>query len=271
MSRPLTHIGIRAYSQVFWVLNVQGSCTNERTKFIRTSHSGKACGRLALMMLAAVMSIVMAAPVNAAPSAAPLFPGDQVFVVHSDATVSTCTVGPYVSFTGNDGSSRYGAVTAGHCGDDGDDVYRVRSDGSRELISKIFGAVNDKTSLDYALLPLDRAYISQGGPYTPHGVMLTQELAAASFRGSNVSVCAAGITTGTRCGPLVEVVGGRIHARFPSDHGDSGGPVWVNTANGTEVVGILRGNLLADPSVSVIIPIGVPLNAYGVKLVVAAR
>ena len=238
---------------------------------MRTSHSGKAYGRLALMMLAAVMSIVTASPVNAAPSTTPLFPGDQVFVVHSDATVSTCTVGPYVSFAGNDGATRYGAVTAGHCGNDGDDVYRVRSDGSREMVSKIFGAVNDKTSLDYALLPLNRAYVSQGGPYTPNGVMLTQELAAASFRGTDVSVCAAGIATGTRCGPLVEVVGGRIHAKFPSDHGDSGGPVWVNTANGTEVVGILRGNLLADPSVSVIIPIGVPLNAYGVKLVVAAR
>lgn len=236
-----------------------------------TSRSEKAAGRLALMVLVAVMSIVAVAPANASPAyTAPLFPGDQVFVVHSDASISTCTVGPYVSFTGNDGATRYGAVTAGHCGEDGDDVYRVRSDGSREMVSKIFGSVNDKTSRDYALLPLNRAFVSQGGPYTPNGVVLTQELAAASFQGMDVSLCAAGVTTGTRCGPLTEVVGGRIHARFPSDHGDSGGPVWVRTANGTEVVGILRGNLLADPSVSVIIPIGVPLNAYGVKLLVAS-
>lgn len=237
---------------------------------MRTSRGGKALGRLALMMVAAVMSIVAAAPANAAPTV-PLLPGDQVFVVHRDASVSTCTVGPYVSFPGNDGTTRYGAVTAGHCGDDGDDVYRVRGDGSREMVSRIFGAVNDKTNRDYALLPLNRAFVSQGGPYTPRGVVLTQELAAASFQGMNVSLCAAGVTTGTRCGPLTEVVGGRIHAKFPSDHGDSGGPVWVNTENGTEVVGILRGNLLADPSVSVIIPIGAPLNEYGVKLVVAAR
>ena len=237
---------------------------------MRTSHSGKALSRLALTALAAVMSVLAAAPANAAPTD-PLHPGDQVFVVHADDSVSTCTVGPYVSFPGSDGDTRYGAVTAGHCGDNGDNVYRRRGDGSRELVSQIYGAINDKTSLDYALLPLNRAFVSQGGPYTPSGVMLTQELAAAAFQGVDVSLCASGITTGTRCGPLVEVIGGRIHARFPSDHGDSGGPVWVNTANGAEVVGILRGNLLADPSVSVVIPIGVPLNAYGVKLVVAGR
>jgi len=224
----------------------------------------------AMTAVMTAVSLVSVGVASADPDVQPVLPGDEVFVVHEDQTVSTCTVGPYVSYMGKDGDKRFGAVTAGHCGDNGDEVYRERdADGFREHISTVFGAVNDKTNHDYALLPLDRSFInpSTGSPYTPQGIAMVQELAAASLTGQEVSICAAGITTGVRCGPLVEVVGGRIHARFPSDHGDSGGPVWVNTAHGTEVVGILRGNLLADPSVSVVIPIGVPLVAYEARLV----
>lgn len=236
---------------------------------MRTTRTKAALTRFAILLVAAASVALGAAPVSAAAPVVPVLPGDQVLVVHDDASISTCTVGPYVSFDGKDGNRRYGAVTAGHCGANGDIVFRETRDGGRERISAIYGAVNDQTTNDSALLPLDRAYVNPGGPYTPTGVMLVQELASVAYQGASMSLCAAGATTGTRCGPLVEVVGGRIHARFPSDHGDSGGPVWANTRNGAEIVGILRGNLIADPSVSVIIPIAAPLTTYAAKLVIA--
>ncbi len=228
--------------------------------------------RVTTAALVAAFVSVMGAQVATADPVPPVLPGSKVHVVHADATASTCTVGPYVSYRSPAGEKLYAAITAGHCGDNGDAVYRVRGDGSREHISNIFGAVNDRTSNDYALLPLNTSYVNPkaGVPYTPQGIILVQELAAASVQGVPVSLCSYGVSTGDRCGPLVEVVGGRIHAKFPSSHGDSGGPVWANTANGEEVVGILRGNLIADPSVSVIIPIGVPLTAYTASLVVVA-
>lgn len=228
---------------------------------------------VALSVALAVGSLVPAVAASASPND-DITPGSRIIIGHGDGSLSTCTVGPYVSFGYGD-EKRYGALTAGHCGDAGDIVYRETSDGQREHISNLFAPVNTTdptgTRRDYSLLPLDRAYVNPSieGVYPPRGVVLVRELSAAYQQGTPVTLCAAGITTGMRCGPLVEVdATGHIGARFPSDHGDSGGPVWAKTSDGIRMVGLLRGNLIRDPSISVVVPIDMPLLAYDAKLVI---
>lgn len=221
-----------------------------------------------------VVSMLLAPSSPAAPVSG-IAPGSRVIIGHQDGSLSTCTVGPYVSF-GDSDDKRYGALTAGHCGQAGDVVLRETADGRREHVSNLFAPVNSTdaagTRQDYTLMPLNTAYVNPNieGKLAPRGVVVMRELLAAHLSGAPVTLCASGITTGTRCGPLVEVeANGHIGARFPSEHGDSGGPVWADTPDGAQMVGLLRGNLIRDPSISVIIPISMPLVAYDAKLVVS--
>lgn len=202
-------------------------------------------------------------------------PGERIVIANANGQWSTCSLGPYVRFTSDGSTPRYAALTAGHCGSEGDAVYRLTSDDRREHIGALFAPVNDRNAggarLDWSLIPLDPSYVNSSidSTYPPRGIMLLEELAQAHRRGEPVNLCAAGTTTGVRCGPLVDVnPHGYIGARFPSDHGDSGGPVWAQTAEGAKVVGLLRGNLTRDESVSVIVPIQLPLRAYDAKLLI---
>lgn len=239
----------------------------------------KAHGLLRHAALSAIAAFAMGvgvftAPPVAAANPSSITPGARIDVEHSD-TVSKCTVGPYVTYRQN-GEKRYAALSAGHCGSHGEPVFWTDGNGTRRLVGNLFNPYDDimgSVARDYVLIPLDVGLVNPAvsGMYEPVNIMTMNELSSRIVNGTPTTVCAAGTSSGERCGPLVSASGrtGRIEAKFPSEHGDSGGPVWVKTNDGIRIIGLLRGTPSTDSSISVIVPIEMPLIAYDVKLVVA--
>lgn len=146
------------------------------------------------------------------------------------------------------------ALTAGHCGDVGTELYRVgRKDGGYKKLS--IGTVRRSTWEK-----------NIGGFYTDGGAILlehgfnppkfvyleadtkTQKIAGAERSRAGVTLCTSGTTTGTDCGitrePFVTYEYERpewvVQTDAFTDHGDSGGAVW-NPVTGRAVGLIVSG------------------------------
>ncbi|WP_148223343.1 hypothetical protein [Segniliparus rotundus] len=198
-------------------------------------------------------------------------PGATITVPHNNSdTQSRCTLGPYVSI----GDGRIGALTAGHCGADGDEV-----DWNGRKVGMLYHPVyvkdaNGVTLRDFAVIiptvsaPFNNPDIMASKPVA--SFYTTQELSQLLAAGQPVNVCTYGATTGLRCGALTgsSTSTEKVIAHFPSDHGDSGGPVWIDTPTGTWVVGILTAVPNSDPSSSIVVPIEDPATTYQVKVTV---
>lgn len=229
-------------------------------------------GRAALLFTAAgIVSTAFATPAQAI-STQNVVPGATLIVVHADGSDrSMCTAGPVVSL--RDGGRAF--TTAGHCGKDGDTVYwdNANGNGNRQRIGTLYHPVDDVlhgTINDYAIFAVDESFIDMrvAGTYTPTTLFTLKDVRASLNTSRDLPICSVGVTSGTRCGNVTTVDSdGTIEADFVSDHGDSGGPVYVPTTDGKHavIVGILRGhdNITGD---SVIVPIEAPLTAYNVKL-----
>ncbi|ADG96988.1 hypothetical protein Srot_0503 [Segniliparus rotundus DSM 44985] len=77
-------------------------------------------------------------------------------------------------------------------------------------------------------------------------------------------------STGLRCGALTgsSTSMEKVIDHFPYDHGDSGGPVRIDTPTGAWVVGILTAVPNSDQSSSIVVPIEDPVTTYQVKVTV---
>ena len=213
-----------------------------------------------------VTASVCAAPVAAADTY--VTPGDPIVISEADGSGGICTLGPYMVVNGV-----YGAITAGHCGSSGATVSLKNDDGSLVPLAKLSGST-DTDSADSAFVPLPSPLIDPAasilGTLPVEGAVDMPEVMQSIQLGSTpLRVCATGVASARRCGNVIGANPGynRIYARFPSDHGDSGGPVWADgVRGGVRVVGILRGKLNDDPSVSVIFPISVAVREQGGSL-----
>ena len=197
-------------------------------------------------------------------------PGDAI-VVTSGERGGLCTLGPYMVVDGV-----YGAVTAGHCGQSGATVSLRSSTGDLLPITKLRGSTDtDTTDSAFVSLPTEMIEPSASilGKYPVHGAMDLAEIIGVLNNplAPSTRVCSYGVTSGSRCGNITgaSAVYSRIYARFPSDKGDSGGPVWAADGDGVRVVGILRGKLNNDPTISVILPISVAIREQDGKLLSA--
>lgn len=233
--------------------------TNTKKRRIRTAFAAAAVVAASLPFL----------PATANADALKIVPGDKITVARDGGALSGCTVGPYMSL----GNGKYGALTAGHCGEDGDPVYWNDGTGRGKLVSHLYQPVAEKTAegvnLDYAMIPLRDDQVSpsvQGANIVDLATL--EELQEASLR-RDIPLCSVGITSGFRCGKLHSISFSQklLVSDFKSDHGDSGGPVWIPTKKGAQIVGILYGGVDSTGR-SLITPIEIPLEAYAAKLTV---
>lgn len=238
---------------------------NERTDEMTITHTWqKWTARAVLLLASAGVFIGFASTANAAESY--LYPGSTIYISNGDGKASKCTAGPIVSLP--DGGM--GFLTAGHCGKDGDVVKWDNGSGNRVAVGKLFHPVDKLINgiiNDYAVVSVAPKYLDMhvAGKYSQIAYITVSDLRNA---GPGVRLCSVGVTSGVRCGGMTGYdAQGYIEADFPSDHGDSGGPVYLDdTSGGTvAIVGILRGHDENDGS-SVIVPIQRALEAYGVKL-----
>ena len=225
--------------------------------------------RTAAAVAAAVAAMLPVFPGTAQAAAPKINPGDQIAVLHRDGATSSCSVGPYVSL----GDGRYGALTAGHCGKDGDPVYWINPNGKAREVGSLYKPVNKMTSagvsLDYGLVPVDSTYVDPAIEGERVVDLATLDDIVEVRGEQRLKVCSVGNTSGYRCGTMrrVDSDSKLIVADFQSDHGDSGGPVWVPTDNGAVVVGLLYGGENGTGN-SLVTPIELPIEAYSVRLTV---
>lgn len=196
-------------------------------------------------------------------------PGMPITVEHGDGTASRCTVGPLVILPEGDQA----ILTSGHCGENGDHVdFTVphnaipASQLDRRVDQRIDGILHD-----YGLIRVFPGSVSSmiGGRYFQEGFLRMDEIDVLRRQPGGLEICSVGITSGERCGPVVKVdfAVGEIVADFDSAKGDSGGPVFVKNGDTSAlVVGILMGYRLDATKDSVIIPIELTMNTYGLSI-----
>lgn len=193
-------------------------------------------------------------------------PGQTITVGKQNGKTSVCTAGPVVRLS--DGSPA--VVTSGHCGDNGDEVTfdstvpAARME--RRVDQRIDGVIHD-----YTVVPVRTGTASPviAGKYPQSGFLRMDELRVLGNQLGGMELCSVGAKSRERCGPMVRVDYGRgeIVADFISVKGDSGGPVFVKTAEGTAlVVGILMGYRTDGTNYSVIVPIESAMDTYNLTV-----
>ncbi len=189
---------------------------------------------VALAAATAALAATAAAPASAAAQRVLVAPGAEIAVIaqrlgpHS-ANVNQCTIG----FIATTATGRKVAITAGHCGTTGEQVAVKDLSGGNALI--VVGTVAhssnpptkkgpngqleaaDPNVPDWATIAFVRGVpiIDAAGPVHP-------TMVGRAHIGD--PVCHQGITTGWRCGHVVDVSGHRVLTDIPLRPGDSGGP-----------------------------------------------
>lgn len=192
----------------------------------------------AVTLMAATLLMVGAASASAdADLGGRVGPGEAIIT----ASEKKCTLG--FVFIGSDGAPA--GLTAAHCGSNGDAV----STKSGVRIGTIVARGADDVALVRFLPGIDvRAGVPHGGRYrVVEGVVSLDEIPAGA------TICTYGDVTGESCGVATGRVGdAKLYERTHVDHGDSGGPVFLPTADGgVTAVGVISGFLTHDPTTSV--------------------
>ncbi|GAA4399932.1 S1 family peptidase [Tsukamurella soli] len=168
-------------------------------------------------------------------------PGSEIAIIakrlgpHS-ASVNECTVG----FIATDGAGRKVAITAGHCGRPGEQVAARDLSGGNALI--VVGRVARSTTPPTKKGP--NGALEAADPNVPDWATITFikgvpiSDSAGPVHPTRVGrarigdpVCHDGITTGWRCGHVVDVSGHRVLTDIALRPGDSGGP-FIRTTDG---------------------------------------
>lgn len=215
-------------------------------------------------VVAGVLGALVSAPYASA-SIPGITPGDLIKIGNQG-----CSVGPYVDF--KDGG--VGFLTAGHCGSAGSVVEWKGKGNSYLQIGTVVGSVNDKGAgkhQDFAAVKLNMNAIrpALGGSYLVQTYLTGAELKNSMAHGGKFEACSIGVTSGERCGQLIDVSDNEtLIADFPSDHGDSGGPVFVRSASKGKyvaIVGIQNARSLSDDT-TLIMQIEPILKSFGLML-----
>ncbi|MBN3459767.1 serine protease [Mycobacterium sp. DSM 3803] len=183
----------------------------------------------AIVTIACILIGTPAAP--AAAGVQLIEPGDRI-----ETASSACTLG--WAYIGADKHTY--AVTAGHCSTAPDETVRnVASGASGRFVNTII----DPPGIGGA----DYGLIDFGLTTLPARFIVDQPAKAGARRDlqPDQHVCRYGIATGTQCGTITRAFGHHQYLTIgmtPTVGGDSGGPVWTTSADGSvRVVGIWLG------------------------------
>lgn len=136
--------------------------------------------------------------------------------------------------SGYDAAGNKVAITAGHCGKEGDPVYSLDAPSAGRIGTYVRGG-----QPDYGVIKLD-----DDVQLTNHYGAVTINQLGGPVPANNTQLCKTGITTGTTCGPKTGMEGAMIVAKMCGSNGDSGAPIYTDG----RLVGIVNGGLGLLPS-----------------------
>lgn len=155
-------------------------------------------------------------------------------------------------------------LTAGHCGDRGDEFYLP--DGETYIGQMVESMYVEAGGADYGLIELSANAPVNSSPQF-------KDLKLLGWRGydwieeNDPRICHLGYRTGLSCGDYLEITpGGNVTFRGFSDHGDSGGPVFALTDEGIYAVGVLSGSGIGDASRIYGMAIQPPMQRWGLTI-----
>lgn len=198
-------------------------------------------------------------------------PGTKISVDRSDGSRKDCSIGWIVTGEALHGST--GALTAGHCGNVGDTVSVKRPGAGTEIIGTLaavsFEAQNPQRGGDYGLITLTGTAADSVTGTVEGKTPATAVQPVDSLSATEPYLCARGYH-GTTCGPFLESPSpGVIYGGGDTQPGDSGGPVWAQSAEDpTEItpVGIVQGTRSRD-NIMASKPLDTALSNWGLTLV----
>lgn len=194
--------------------------------------------RVRYALIAMILAVAAVAGAPPSPAAIPtVSPGDRIEYISPTADVTMfCTIG-YVYTAPN--LHTY-AVTAGHCRGKGAGYARTTRSGAtgdfiRAIVEPPYQGGPDYGLVDFGVRSLPLAYI---GDTPTTGTHPQPE--------KGQQVCRTGVSSGQHCGAVTGYVGKNqyLTTGMPASiPGDSGGPVWIPTADGSaEIIGIWLGD-----------------------------
>lgn len=162
-------------------------------------------------------------------------PASAASAVRTGATIHIedhiCTLGPLVTWRGDDDTLRRGALTSGHCGVEGDIVADSRTEKPIGAVVASFYTDNSRTD-DHALIAF------YGTTVTAHPTTISG--AADPVEGASVRTF--GGVSGNRTGTVTSVGDAMFDVSFPVVGGDSGGAVYSITGDGIFLAGVIKGH-----------------------------
>ncbi len=201
--------------------------------------------KCAVTAFAAVIALAATGPWHNATTGAAVpsvSPGDRIVV-----GATACTIGHV--YTGAD--ERTYAITAGHCQTGPDRHVRGLPSGATGTFLRAIVDSAGSGGADYGLIDFGRR--SMAVPFVGNRPVTSREHPRPC---PGQSVCRTGISTGQQCGAVTKTYGAHqyLTTGMPgSVGGDSGGPVWTMTADGSiQIIGIWLGGRITAAG-----------NAYG--------
>ncbi|MDO5077928.1 hypothetical protein [Corynebacterium sp.] len=162
-------------------------------------------------------------------------------------------------------------LTAGHCGDEGDKIGIEEQDGSLVEIGEVVWTTgwNGKRQPDWALLKIYDDNVQTALPV--EGYRVVDWVGKDYLVEKRPYACALGFRSGISCGDFVEM-SNDITLSFESisDHGDSGGPIWVFDPDTDEVhaAAVNSWGESTNATVSRVVTIEPVMHEFGLKLVI---
>lgn len=190
-----------------------------------------------------------------------LVPGARI---HNTTAAKVCSAGWLVRR-----QEQVFLLTAGHCGHLGDTFAVATPDGEETSFGVVVETVDDPGSAaDYALIQVfsDLAGAYRAGP--------GQEPVTAAARlqdeiGPGDEICRLGFRTGLSCGALrgVDTDGRRFRFAGVTDHGDSGGPVFLRHDGEMTPLGIVSGSPRGDDTLVIAEALTPVLHLHDLELI----
>ncbi|MBV7280962.1 S1 family peptidase [Corynebacterium sp. TAE3-ERU30] len=142
--------------------------------------------------------------------------------VYNKAAGTECSAGFFGRAKGRDFM-----ITAGHCGDQGDDIYGRNEYGEQAFLGRVVESEFTLNKKDWALVDVSRSEaVWRSTP--PFTASLVGYLTVDQMDEVRPQICRLGWRTGLSCGDYRKGFSELMfEAHAPADHGDSGGPAFA--------------------------------------------
>lgn len=192
-----------------------------------------------------------------------VMPGGLIF---NETKSGNCSTGFLAS-----ASNRLFIITAGHCGDRGDQFYVQDAEGNWDYVGEMVESYVDWDA-GGGIEGADIGLIEVTGPARYSSSLPVERplkgwITPQEAQRENMAICRLGATTGYSCGKFEDIgEGGLFYYRGISDRGDSGGAIFAANDSGVWALGVVSNVSDGNKTLGGGMEIGSAIDYWGLKL-----